>query len=401
MAKINAKFFPAEKTAQLETAFIKVLSSDPSLSVFNSSEYTVFPGFCDVHVHFREPGFSYKETIASGSKAAAHGGYCAVCTMPNLNPVPDSAENLKKQTDIIETDAVIDVYPYGAITVGEKGEELSDMEAMAENIIAFSDDGRGVQSDDMMREAMLRAKKLGKMIVAHCEVNSLLNGGYIHKGSYAAKHNHRGICSESEWKQIERDIALAKETGCAYHVCHISCKESVDLIRKAKADGVDITCETAPHYLILDENDLREEGRFKMNPPLRSAEDRLALIEGIKDSTIDMIATDHAPHSAEEKSKGLEKSAFGITGTELAFPLLYTHLVRKNIISIEKLIELININPAKRFGIGISGFSIWNLEEEFTVNPDEFISMGKATPFEGNTLCGVCKATFCKDKKVY
>lgn len=401
MAKINAKIFPAEKAAQLETAFINVLSSDPSVSVFNSSEYTVFPGFCDVHVHFREPGFSYKETIASGSKAAAHGGYCAVCTMPNLNPVPDSAENLKKQTDIIGTDAVINVYPYGAITVGEKGEELSDMEAMAEKVIAFSDDGRGVQSDDMMREAMLRAKKLGKMIVAHCEVNSLLNGGYIHKGKYAEEHNHRGICSESEWKQIERDIALAKETGCAYHVCHISCRESVELIRKAKADGVDITCETAPHYLILDENDLRDEGRFKMNPPLRSAEDRIALIEGIKDGTIDMIATDHAPHSAEEKSKGLEKSAFGITGIELAFPLLYTHLVKKNIISIEKLIELISVNPAKRFGIGISGFSIWNLEEEFTVNPDKFISMGKATPFEGSKLCGVCKATFCEDKNVY
>lgn len=401
MTKLNVKNYCSGNTAPLDDAVMKVLSLDSSLSALNSSEYAVFPGFCDVHVHFREPGFSYKETIATGSGAAARGGYCAVCTMPNLNPVPDNAENLKKQLDIIETDAVINVYPYGAITVGEKGEELSDMEAMAENIIAFSDDGRGVQSDAMMKEAMLRAKKLGKMIVAHCEVNSLLNGGYIHKGKYAEEHNHKGICSESEWKQIERDIALAEETGCAYHVCHISCKESVDLIRKAKARGVDITCETGPHYLILDENNLREEGRFKMNPPLRSAEDRLALIEGIKDGTIDMIATDHAPHSAEEKSRGLEKSAFGITGIELAFPLLYTHLVKKNIISIDKLIELISTNPSKRFGIDISGFSIWNLNKEFTVNPNEFISMGKATPFEGDKLFGVCKATFCGDKKVY
>lgn len=401
MAKLNVSFYCSENNTPLENAVTKAFSLNASLSALNSSEYTAFPGFCDVHVHFREPGFSYKETIATGSRAAAHGGYCAVCTMPNLNPVPDNAENLKKQTDIIEADAVINVYPYGAITVGQMGERLSDMDAMAEKVIAFSDDGRGVQSEDMMRSAMLRAKMLNKIIVAHCEVNSLLNGGYIHDGKYAKEHNHRGICSESEWKQIERDIALAEETGCAYHICHISCKESVDLIRKAKAKGIDITCETAPHYLILDENDLRESGSFKMNPPLRSAEDRLALIEGVKDGTIDMIATDHAPHSKEEKSKGLEKSAFGITGIELAFPLLYTHLVKKNIISIEKLVELISINPAKRFGIEINGFSIWRLDEEFKVDSDEFISMGKATPFENEKLFAVCKATFCENKKVY
>lgn len=401
MAKLNVNFYCSENIAPLENAVTEAFSLDSSLSALNSSEYTAFPGFCDVHVHFREPGFSYKETISTGSRAAAHGGYCAVCTMPNLKPVPDNAERLKMQTDIIKADAVIDVYPYGAITEGQMGKVLSDMEAIAEKVIAFSDDGRGVQSEELMRSAMLRAKKLGKMIVAHCEVNSLLNGGYIHDGIYAKAHNHRGICSESEWRQIERDLALAEETGCAYHICHISCKESVDLIRKAKAKGIDVTCETAPHYLILDENDLRESGNFKMNPPLRSAEDRIALLEGIKDGTIDMIATDHAPHSAEEKSRGLEKSAFGITGIELAFPLLYTHLVKENIISIEKLVELISINPAKRFGIEINGFSIWRLDEKFEVKSEKFISGGKATPFENNLLYGVCQATYCGSKRVY
>ena len=298
------------------------LSGDSLVAEFNNSNLTILPGFCDVHVHFREPGFSYKETIKSGSLSAARGGYTAVCTMPNLNPVPDSYENLKLQLDIIEDDACINVYPYGAITVGQLGEELSDMEAMSKDAIAFSDDGRGVQSDDMMREAMIRAKALNKIIVAHCEVNSLLKGGYIHDGIYAKEHNHRGICSESEYAQIERDLKLAQEIGCRYHVCHISTKESVELIRQAKRRGVDVTCETAPHYLVLDENDLQEDGKFKMNPPLRSAEDKKALIEGICDGTIDMIATDHAPHSIDEKSKGLEKSAFGIVGLETAFPVL-------------------------------------------------------------------------------
>ncbi len=391
----NVEFFGFQNNAPLEAA------AKEAVSHFDFSEYTVFPGFCDVHVHFREPGFSYKETITSGSAAAAHGGYCAVCTMPNLNPVPDCAENLKAQLDIISSDAVINVYPYGSITEGEKGETLSDMEAMAEKVIAFSDDGRGVQSDEMMKSAMLKAKKLGRIIAAHCEVNSLLNGGYIHDGAYAKSHGHKGICSESEWKQIERDIRLAEETGCAYHVCHISCRESVELIRNAKARGVDITCETAPHYLVLDENDLREDGKFKMNPPLRSSDDRAALIEGIRDGTIDMIATDHAPHSAEEKSKGLEKSAFGITGIELAFPVLYTKLVKENIITLDKLIELLSVNPAKRFGIEINGFSVWALDEEFKVEPEKLISKGKATPFDGESLYGVCKAAFCGDKKVY
>ena len=372
------------------------------VSVFDSPEYTVLPGFCDVHVHFREPGFSYKETIASGSLAAARGGYSAVCTMPNLKPVPDNAENLKKQLEIIERDAVISVYPYGAITVMEAGIELADLEEMAEHAIAFSDDGRGVQSEEMMLEAMKRAKALGKMIVAHCEDNSLLRGGYIHDGEYAAAHGHKGICSESEWGPIARDIELAEKTGCAYHVCHISTKESVDVIRRAKARGVNVTCETAPHYLVLDDSDLKEEGRFKMNPPLRAKEDREALIEGIKDGTIDMIATDHAPHSAEEKSRGLAGSAFGIVGIETAFQTLYTHLVKNGVITLEKLVELMAINPRKRFGIPFGNdFSIWKLDEEFTVDPDEFVSMGKATPFAGEKLCGVNYLTVVNGKTVY
>ncbi len=385
-----------------EKSFFAEVTSDMEAAVDNLSEYTVFPGFCDVHVHFREPGFSYKETIETGSKAAAKGGYTSVCTMPNLNPVPDSLEHLKEQTDIIERDAVIEVLPYAAITVGEKGEELVDMESLADKVIAFSDDGRGVQSEEMMREAMLRAKALGKMIVAHCEVNELLRGGYIHDGEYAKEHGHRGICSESEWKQIERDLRLAKETGCAYHVCHISTKESVDIIRKAKAEGVDVTCETGPHYLVMDDSDLKEEGRFKMNPPLRSKADREALIEGIKDGTIDMIATDHAPHSAEEKSRGLEKSPFGITGIETCFPVVYTKLVKTGIITLEKAIELLAINPRKRFGIKLGNdFTVWNLEEIEKVEPEKFLSMGKATPFEGWELFGKCVLTVKDGKIVY
>ncbi len=369
---------------------------------FNDFKFTVFPGFCDVHVHFREPGFSYKEDMQSGSLSASHGGYTAVCTMPNLSPVPDSIENMKVQLDAIEKNANIKIYPYASITVGEKGEALSDMEGLAPYCIAFSDDGKGVQSDDIMREAMLKAKKLGKIIAAHCEVNDLLEGGYIHKGRYAEAHGHRGICSESEWKQIERDLQLVRETGCAYHVCHISAKESVELIRQAKKEGLDVTSETGPHYLVMDDSDLQEDGRFKMNPPLRDKEDRLALIEGIKDGTIDMIATDHAPHSADEKSKGLEGSSFGIVGLETAFSVMYTHFVKTGEISLERLIELMSINPRKRFGIPFDGsFTVWDLNREFTVNPDEFLSKGRATPFTGAKLSGVCMLTVSDNKTVY
>lgn len=359
------------------------------VSFDNSSDNIyVFPAFCDVHVHFREPGFSYKETIYSGSRSAARGGYSDVCTMPNLDPVPDCYESIMEQRKIIERDAAVNVHPYASVTVGEKGEKLSDFDALSPLCIAFSDDGRGVQSEDMMRAAMTKAKSMGKIIAAHCEDNSLLNGGYIHDGEYARLHGHRGICSESEWRPIERDIRLAKETGCAYHVCHISCRESVELIRRAKADGVDITCETAPHYLVMNDMMLEEDGRFKMNPPIRSEDDRLALIEGIKDGTIDMIATDHAPHSAEEKSRGLEKSLMGVVGLETAFPVLYTYLVKEGIISLERLVELMSLNPRKRFHIKDSGICVYDLGKEYAIDPNEFETKGRSTPFSGRKVYG-------------
>ena len=393
-AKIHTKLKDKE-------SFGKCFLSQESLSTFNAPEYSIFPGFCDVHVHFREPGFSYKETILSGSLAAACGGYTDVCTMPNLNPVPDSREHLRAQTEIIERDALIGVHPYGAITVGEGGREIADLEGMAKDVIAFSDDGRGVQDEGLMREAMQRAKALGKMIVAHCEVNGLLRGGYIHDGEYAREHGHRGICSESEWRQIERDLKLADETGCDYHVCHISTKESVELIRAARADGVRVTCETGPHYLILCDKDLKEHGRFKMNPPLRSESDRDALIGGILDGTIGMIATDHAPHSAEEKSRGLEKSAFGIVGLETAFPLMYTHFVKTGILGMDRLLDLMCYNARERFGLPVGeSFAVWSLDEDYTVNPEGFKSKGRATPFEGERLFGVHKATVYNGKTI-
>ena len=397
----KAKVYAASLGSVFSEGVCSSLSA-PGLSGFDSSEYVIFPGFCDVHVHFREPGFSYKETIATGSRAAARGGYTAVCTMPNLNPVPDSVEHLEVQRRLIEETACIHVYPYGAITIGEQGEALSDLEGMAPDVVGFSDDGRGVQSDDLMRQAMLRAKALGKPIVAHCEVNSLLRGGYIHDGDYAKAHGHRGICSESEWGQIARDLQLVKETGCAYHVCHVSAKESVALIRKAKAEGLDVTCETGPHYLVMDDSDLQEDGRFKMNPPLRGKEDREALIQGILDGTIDMIATDHAPHSAEEKSRGLEKSAFGIVGIETAFPILYTCLVKPGILSLNKLLELLCVNPRRRFGLPLgTDYSIWDLNAAYPIDPKDFLSKGRATPFAGWQVNGKCIATICDGKLVY
>ena len=374
-------------------------SNDTSAPIFNNC--LILPGFCDVHVHFREPGFLYKEDIATGSLASARGGYTSVLTMPNLNPVPDNYENLKIQLDAIKEKAVIEVLPYGSITVEQKGEALAELKEMASYAIAFSDDGRGVQSKEMMAEAMKIAKELGKIIVAHCEDNSLLRGGYIHDGEYAKAHGHRGICSESEWGPIARDIELAEKIGCAYHVCHISTKESVDIIRKAKARGVNITCETAPHYLVLDDSKLREHGRFKMNPPIRSAEDRDALIEGVLDGTIDMIATDHAPHSAEEKSKGLAGSNMGVVGIETAFPVMYTHFVRTGKMTLEHLLDLLVYNPRRRFGLEINGFSIWNVDEEYVINPDDFASKGRSTPFEGEKVYGKCLATVCDGKIAY
>lgn len=383
-------------------AFAEKFLADGGLSPVISKKYIIVPGLCDVHVHFREPGFSYKETIASGSAAAAHGGYTAVCTMPNLDPVPDSAEHLQVQLDAIKRGAAIKVLPYGAITVGEKGEKLADMEAMSDKVCAFSDDGKGVQNDEMMKEAMTAAKRLGKIIAAHCEDNSLLFGGYIHGGEYARMHGHRGISSESEYRQIERDLRLAEETGCAYHVCHISTKESVELIKQAKAHGVNVTCETAPHFLVLCDEDMQEDGRFKMNPPLRSREDKKALIEGIKDGTIDMIATDHAPHSAEEKGRGLEKSLMGVVGLETAFPVLYTELVMKNIITLDRLVELMSFKPKERFGIDTNNdFAVFDISEAYKIDPEDFLSMGRVTPFAGREVFGRCLLTVHNGKVVY
>lgn len=374
--------------------------SSPQGAVF--SRFTVLPGFCDVHVHFREPGFSYKETIASGSRAAARGGYTAVCAMPNLSPVPDTPAHLEPQLQKIRQDACIHVYPYGAITMEEKGERLSDMEGLASSVIAFSDDGRGVQRREMMKTAMLRAKAMGKIIAAHCEDNTLLRGGYIHDGTYAAAHGHRGICSESEYRQIARDLELVAQTGCSYHVCHISAKESVNIIRHAKKQGLDVTCETGPHYLTMDDGDLQEDGRFKMNPPLRSRQDREALLEGLLDGTIDMIATDHAPHTQEEKSRGLEGSAFGVVGLETAFPVLYTRLVLPGILTLDRLMELMAYAPRQRFGIPLGeDFTLWDLEQETVIDPERFASMGRATPFAGWRVRGVCAATVCGGRLIY
>ena len=390
-----------EHLQSVTASAMRFLSRQGLLS-FLPDQYVIVPGLCDVHVHFREPGFSYKETILTGSMAAAHGGYAAVCTMPNLDPVPDCMEHLNLQRRLIEENSGIRILPYGAITKGEKGTELSHMAEMAADIAAFSDDGRGVQQEELMRAAMLKAKALGKIIAAHCEDNRLLQGGYIHDGAYAKAHGHRGICSESEYGQIARDLELAKQTGCAYHVCHISTGESVALIRQAKAEGVDVTCETAPHYLVLSDRDLQEDGRFKMNPPLRSEEDRQALLEGIQDGTVDMIATDHAPHSAEEKSGGLEKSLMGVVGLETAFPVLYTELVKKRLISLERLIGLMSTNPKKRFSIDTEeDFAVFDTGTPYVIKPEDFLSMGRATPFAGRSVYGRCLLTVCKGKIVY
>lgn len=407
---LGGAFVPAELEVRggVVTALGGGIVPGEGASVYNFKNCIVVPGLADVHVHLREPGFSYKETVASGTRAAARSGYAALCAMPNLSPVPEDAATLAQELDIIRRDAVIDVLPYGAITRGQKGEQLADMAAMSPYVCGFSDDGRGVQSRELMRAAMLEAKRLGKPIAAHCEDNSLLRGGYIHAGEYAKAHGHRGICSESEWGPIARDIELLRETGCAYHVCHISTAESAALIRSAKREGLDITCETAPHYLLLSDSDLQEDGRFKMNPPLRSERDRLALIEALRDGTIDILATDHAPHSAEEKSRGLAGSAFGITGLETAFPLLWTGLVEPGIISRERLVELMSTAPARRFGIesgielgGPATFAVFETETTYRIDPERFASKGRATPFAGREVRGRCVLNIVRGREVW
>ena len=392
----------------------RIESVHPGLPVAEGAEVidlagkTVVPAFADIHVHFREPGFTAKETIRTGSMAAARGGYTAVCAMPNLDPVPDSLETLAVEQAAIDRDAVISVLPYCSITKGRKGLELVDFKALKQHCIAFSDDGSGVQDEAMMRRAMEAAAREDVIIAAHCEDNSLLRGGYIHDGRYCAQHGHKGICSESEWGQIARDLALCEETGCHYHVCHISTKESVELIRRAKARGVNVTCETAPHYLVLCEDDLQEDGRFKMNPPLRSAEDREALIEGLLDGTIDAIATDHAPHTAEEKSRGLAGSAMGIVGLETSFPVLYTTLVRTGKMDLERLIEAMSTSPRRIFRIGgalepgmPADLAILDLDNEFTIDSNTFLSKGRSTPFDGWIVRGKVLMTLKDGKAVY
>lgn len=396
----------------VENGLIRDISShiDPpaDTQVIDISGCLVTSSFADVHVHFREPGRPDKETVRTGSMAAAHGGYTVVCAMPNLSPAPDSIGTLALEQDLIDAGAVIDVLPYATITMGRKGLELVDMESLKGRCVAFSDDGSGVQDDAVMSAAMKQAARLGCIIAAHCEDNSLLKGGYIHDGQYCRQHGHKGICSESEWGQIKRDIALAEEAGCHYHVCHISTRESVELIRQAKARGVNVTCETGPHYLVLCDGDLQEDGRFKMNPPLRSADDRAALIEGLKDGTIDMIATDHAPHTAEEKSRGLAGSAMGIVGLETAFPVLYTELVKKGVISLEKLTEVMSASPRRVFGLGgglepgqSADLTVFDLNEEYRIDSSSFLSKGHATPFEGREVFGKCVLTMLRGNIVW
>ena len=376
--------------------------------IYDCTGLTIMSGLVDLHVHLREPGFSSKETIATGTAAAAHGGFTTVCSMPNLAPAPDTMENLQQQLDIIERDAVIKVLPYATITRKRAGDELVNFAELKPYVAGFSDDGTGVQTEEVMRQAMVEAAKTDTIIAAHCEVDELLRGGYIHDGEYAAKNGHRGICSESEWKQVERDIELAAEAGCRYHVCHISTKQTVELIRQAKARGVKITCETGPHYLTMCDMDLKEEGRFKMNPPIRSAEDRDALIAGLQDGTIDVVATDHAPHTAEEKSRGLERSAMGVVGIETSFAVIYTKLVKAGIISLEKAVEVLAEAPRKIFNLGgglkegeAADIAVFDLEKKFTVDPDTFLSKGRSTPFEGWQLQGECCLTLVDGRVAY
>lgn len=416
---INGKVWKDEAFHRLDLSIEdgKIKEISPSLNVgtdepgvIDAEGLYVFPGFIDLHVHLREPGFSYKETIATGTEAAAAGGYTTVCTMPNLKPSPDSPEHLQEQLDIIKRDAIIKVLPFATITRTRLGKELVDYEALAPYVAGFSDDGSGVQDEEVMRRAMEGIAKTGKILAAHCEVDSLLDGGYIHKGKYAHDNGHKGISSESEWKEVERDINLCRETGCRLHICHVSTKESVDLIRKAKAEGLPVTCETGPHYLTFSDADLKEEGRFKMNPPLRGNDDREALRQGLIDGTIDVVATDHAPHSAEEKSKGLAKSAMGVVGLETAFAAVYTTMVASGLMPFERLVDAMSTRGAEILGLEDAGkieigkpasLALVDLDMFRRVDPSLFRSKGKATPYEGMILQGLVNATILNGEKIF
>ena len=384
------------------------LTVDAETEVFNAEGCVVTYGLADVHVHLREPGYSAKETITTGTRACAHGGVTTVCSMPNLQPAPDAPETIAVQQQMIDEQAVIEVLPFATISSKRAGRELADIEALRSLSVGYSDDGNGIQTEPLMREAMKRIAAVDGIIAAHCEDDSLLHAGYIHDGEYAREHGHKGICSESEWGPIKRDVKLAEEAGCRYHVCHISTKESVEIIREAKQKCNHISCETAPHYLVLCDENLQEDGRFKMNPPLRTKEDKAALIEGIKDGTIEVIATDHAPHTAEEKSRGLKGSMMGIVGIETSFAICYTHLVRKGVITIEKLIALMSENPRRIFRLGgamrvgeRADIAVYNVTEPYKIDTAEFLSMGKATPFEGEEVYGRCMLTLFGGKQVW
>ena len=384
------------------------LVADAETEVFDAEGCVVTYGLADVHVHLREPGYSAKETITTGTRACARGGVTTVCSMPNLQPAPDAPETIAVQQQMIDEQAVIEVRPFATISSKRAGRELADIEALRPLSVGYSDDGNGIQTEPLMREAMKRIAAVDGIIAAHCEDDSLLHAGYIHDGDYAREHGHKGICSESEWGPIKRDVALAQEEGCRYHVCHISTKESVEIIREAKQKCNHISCETGPHYLVLCDENLQEEGRFKMNPPLRAKEDKAALIEGIKDGTIEVIATDHAPHTAEEKSRGLKGSMMGIVGIETSFAICYTHLVRKGVITLEKLIALMSENPRRIFRLGgamrvgeRADIAVFDVREPYKIDTAEFLSMGKATPFEGEEVYGRCMLTLFGGEKVW
>lgn len=386
----------------------EMLTADAETEVFDAEGCIVTYGLADVHVHLREPGYSAKETITTGTRASARGGVTTVCSMPNLQPAPDAPETIAVEQQMIDEQAVIEVLPFATISSHRAGRELADIEALRPLSVGYSDDGNGIQTEPLMREAMKRISAVDGIIAAHCEDDSLLHAGYIHDGEYARTHNHKGICSESEWGPIKRDVKLAEEENCRYHVCHISTKESVEIIREAKHKCAHISCETAPHYLVLCDADLKEEGRFKMNPPLRAAEDKAALIEGIKDGTIEVIATDHAPHTAEEKSRGLKGSMMGIVGIETSFAICYTHLVRKGVITIEKLIQLMSENPRRIFRLGgamqvgeRADIAVFDVTKPYIIDTAEFLSMGKATPFEGEEVYGRCMLTLFGGEKVW